>query len=75
MSEAMYINGSGEMANSSPVNVLISQTDATSLEGGATPDALKNLPIGSTAYTAGWGKAWQLDTDGETWVQYLGVEG
>ena len=55
MSEAMYINGSGEMANSSPVNVLISQTDATSLEGGTTPDALKNLPIGSTAYTAGWG--------------------
>lgn len=27
---------------------------------------------GTIAYKAGWKEAWQLDTDGETWVQFIG---
>jgi len=28
---------------------------------------------GTIAYTAGWKAAWQLDTDGETWQQFIGT--
>ena len=27
---------------------------------------------GTIAYLAGWSEAWQLDTNGETWVQMIG---
>ena len=27
---------------------------------------------GAIAYLAGWQQAWQLDTDGSTWVQFIG---
>lgn len=32
----------------------------------------EKVGAGAIAYTAGWQAAWQLDNDGETWVQFIG---
>lgn len=67
--EKLFVNADGELANMSPVSVMISSDEATELEGGTTPTALSGLPVGSEAYTCGGLKKWRLDTDGETWVE------
>lgn len=74
MAVNLYINANGEMANTEPIPVLIGENEADSLADGAVPECLQNAPVGTVAYTAGCTKAWQLGTDGETWVQFIGGE-
>ena len=67
-----YVNGNGELTNMENNPIMLRPDDATALESGTVPDALKGVAIGTMAYTAGYKKGWQLDTDGETWVQFVG---
>ena len=67
-----YVNGNSELANMENNPIMLRPDDATALESGTVPDALKGVAIGTMAYTAGYKKGWQLDTDGETWVQFVG---
>lgn len=73
MTNDRYVNEDGELANmAQDAPIMLRPDDATALESGTVPDALKGVAIGTMAYTAGYKKGWQLDTDGETWVQFVG---
>lgn len=74
MEGLLYIKSDDTLANMWPISVMIKAADATALKGGTVPSALVGLPVGSAAYTCGWKEAWQLDVDGETWVQCIGAE-
>ena len=58
-------NGTEIAENPGSITVMISDDDE--LTGLA-----EKVGTGTIAYTAGWQNAWQLDLDGETWVQFIG---
>lgn len=58
-------NGTEIAENTGSITVMVS--DESDLE-----DLAGQVGAGTIAYTAGWQNAWQLDLDGETWVQFIG---
>ena len=58
-------NGTDITETPGAITVMIS--DETELT-----DLAAKVGAGTIAYTAGWQNAWQLDLDGETWVQFIG---
>lgn len=68
----LYENSNGELANSQPESIMITDESAAALVGGTVPSVLEGAQVGTIAYTPGCEKAWQLGPDGETWKQFIG---
>jgi len=58
-------NGTEIAENPGSITVMIGDEDELT-------NLAEHVGTGTIAYKAGWKEAWQLDTDGETWVQMIG---